>query len=496
MPSDERPRPRRTRLAVLTVGVALVLPLAVAVVPDDRRAAPSQYLRFPVVADTYVSAAQPDAVLGASRALVTAPGRSKRTYLRFVVTGVRGRVTAATLRVFVTSKLTRGFAVAAADDVGLDERTTADANAPGVGEIVGSSGTVTGKGWSFVSVTPLVEGDGSVTLALLAPEDVTTFASRESGAEAQLIVRTGRPRPAAAAPARPAGWSDRDPVIGAAGDIACDPTVEGISEHPASPGEQCQQMATSDLLLRDGVVAVLPLGDNQYEDGTLAKYRASYGPSWGRLKRITRPVPGNHEYVRSGDSPDALGYFRYFGAAAGDPAKGYYSYDIGSWHLIALNSQCGALDGCRAGSRQERWLRRDLADHPARCTLAYWHEPRFSSGPHGQEPVYDDFWRDLYAGGVDVVLNGHNHVYERFAPQDPDAQLDPARGIREFVVGTGGRNHYSPDYAFGTVQPNSEVRNAQTFGVLELTLHDGGYDWHFVPTAGGTFTDAGTGSCH
>jgi hypothetical protein len=494
MPRDERPR--RTRLGVLTVGVALVLLLAVAVVPDDRRAAPSQYLRFPVVADTYVSAAQPDAVLGASKTLVTAPGGSKRAYLRFVITGVRGRVTAATLRVFVTTKLTRGFHVAATDGADLDEGATADASAPGVGAIVGSSGTVTGKGWSFVSVTPLVEGDGSVTLALLASEDVTTFASRESGAESQLIVRTGRPPPAAAAPARPAGWSARDPVIGAAGDIACDPTVEGTSEHSSSAGARCQQMATSDLLLRDRVVAVLPLGDNQYEDGTLAKYRAWYAPSWGRLKRITRPVPGNHEYVRSGDSLDASGYFRYFGAAAGDPAKGYYSYDIGSWHLIALNSQCGALDGCRAGSRQERWLRRDLAEHPARCTLAYWHEPRFSSGPHGQEPVYDDFWRDLYAAGVDVVLNGHNHVYERFAPQDPDAQLDPVRGIREFVVGTGGKNHYSPDYAFGTVQPNSEVRDAQTFGVLELTLHDGGYDWRFVPTAGGTFTDAGTGYCH
>jgi hypothetical protein len=344
-------------------------------------------------------------------------------------------------------------------------------------------------------VTPLVQGNGPVSLVLLGREDVTTFASRESGVQAQLIVRTGRPSPGAATP-RPASWSARDPVIGAAGDIACDPAVGRTAEDGPAMGPGCQQAATSELLLRDHVVAVLPLGDNQYENGTLAKYQASYHPTWGRLKAITRPVPGNHEYVRDGGSQQAPGYFRYFGAAAGAPAKGYYSYDIGSWHLIALNSQCGALDGCRAGSRQERWLRRDLAASRARCTLAYWHEPRFSSGPHGQEPVYDDFWRDLYAAGVDVVLNGHNHVYERFAQQDPDAQLDPAAGIREFVVGTGGRSHYPPSYAFRTVQPNSEVRDARTFGALELTLHDGGYDWRFVPVPGGGFTDAGTDACH
>jgi acid phosphatase type 7 len=477
----------------IVVSVGLVLALAVAVTPAEQRATPGQNLVFTATADTSVSARGLDPGEAMATTLVAAPLRLGWAYLRFELSGVRGRITAATLRVFVTSKLTTGFHAAAV------ERSSSATKAPEVGAIAGTSGAVTGKGWSFVPVTPLVKGNGPVGVALLgaAAGEVTTFASREAGLAAQLIVRTGHPPVAEAIPPGPAAWLASDPVIGAAGDIACDPMAAApAGEDRPSRNARCQQTATSDVLLRDHMVAVLPLGDNQYEDGTLGKYLRSYAPSWGRLKRITRPVPGNHDYVKVEGSLHAPGYYRYFGAAAGDPATGYYSYDIGSWHLIALNSQCGALDGCRRGSRQERWLRHDLATHPARCILAYWHEPRFSSGPHGQEPVYDDFWRDLYAAGADVVLNGHDHVYERFAPQDPNAQYDPARGIRAFVVGTGGKNHYAPAYAFRTVQPNSEVRDSQTFGVLELTLHQGGYSWRFVPAAGGTFTDAGSGRCH
>lgn len=480
---------------VVTIGVVLVL--TVAGVADDRRPLDNgQRLVFVAVADTSVSAQRPAWTGGAATTLTAGRAESERVYLRFHLTGIRGPVTAATLGVFVSSKLTMGFQAAAVDGPGWDEPTTTFADAPDVGAIAGTSGTVTSKGWSFVPVTSLVHGDGSVDMALLAPDDGVTFASRESGRAARLIVHTGRPPAEDRMPARPSSWRASDPVIGAAGDIACDPAAAPAAEDHRSVGRECQQRATSDLLLRDRVVAVLPLGDNQYENGTLAKYQASYAPSWGRLKRIIRPVPGNHEYVKAGGSRYAPGYFRYFGRAAGDPATGYYSYDIGSWHLIALNSQCGALGGCRRGSKEERWLRHDLATHPARCTLAYWHEPRFSSGPHGQEPVYDDFWRTLYAAGVDIVLNGHDHIYERFAPQDPDAQPDPARGIRAFIVGTGGKDHYAPDYAFRVVQPHSVVRDSQTFGVLELTLHQDGYDWRFVPAAGGSFTDSGSGMCH
>ncbi|HET6622980.1 MAG TPA: Calx-beta domain-containing protein, partial [Gaiellaceae bacterium] len=200
--------------------------------------------------------------------------------------------------------------------------------------------------------------------------------------------------------------------VAAAGDVACDPESDAF-EGGRGDGLECRQRATSDLLVRKRYAAVLALGDLQYEDATRAKFGASYDPSWGRLRSITRPVPGNHEYRTDG----ADGYFGYFGAAAGDPAKGYYSYDLGGWHLVALNSSCSEVGGCGAGSRQERWLRADLAASSAPCTLAYWHHPRFSSGSHGSDPSYEAFWRALYEAGADVVLVGHDHDYERFAPQ-------------------------------------------------------------------------------
>jgi acid phosphatase type 7 len=278
-----------------------------------------------------------------------------------------------------------------------------------------------------------------------------------------------------------------DPVIAAAGDIACDP-ADSRFNGGAGTTNACRMKATSDLLVGMDLAAVLVLGDSQYEDGALSKFRQSYDPTWGRLKSITRPAPGNHEYRRS----NAAGYFDYFGAAAGDRAKGYYSYDIGTWHLIALNSNCEDIGGCRAGSAQERWLQADLAAHPAACTLAYWHHPRFSSGAHGNDSEYDAFWQDLYRAGADVVLVGHDHVYERFAPQTPNAAADPARGIRQFVVGTGGKSHYR----FETIRSHSETRSTGTFGVLVLTLRARGYDWRFLPEPGKSFADSGRDVCH
>ncbi|HEY6104116.1 MAG TPA: metallophosphoesterase [bacterium] len=282
----------------------------------------------------------------------------------------------------------------------------------------------------------------------------------------------------------PAG-AQTDPVIGAAGDIACDP---GNSYFNGRVGTLCQMKATSDLLLGLNAAAVLPLGDLQYEDGALSKFRRSYDRTWGRLKAITRPAPGNHEYGTRG----AQGYFDYFGEIAGDPGQGYYSYDIGAWHLIALNSNCGPVGGCGSGSPQERWLRADLAAHPARCTLASWHHPRFSSGFHGSDRRYDAFWRALYDAGADVVLTGHDHHYERFAKQDPNGRPDPGRGIREFVVGTGGRSLYGLKEG----EDNSDVFNAETFGVLALTLHPTSYEWRFVRGPGKDFADSGRAACH
>jgi hypothetical protein len=277
------------------------------------------------------------------------------------------------------------------------------------------------------------------------------------------------------------------PKIAAAGDIACDPT-SGNFNGGQGTGLTCRQLATSDLLVAGGYAAVLALGDIQYENGAFTKFTASYDPSWGRVRAITKPAPGNHEYQTAG----AAGYYQYFGAAAGDPARGYYSFDVGGWHVVALNSNCAAVGGCGAGSTQEQWLRADLAaNSSATCTLAYWHHPRFSSGLHGSDSTYTAFFQALYDANADVVLVGHDHDYERFAPQTPAGTLDSARGVRQFVVGTGGKELR----AFGTIRPWSEARSSSALGVLELTLGANGYAWRFV-AAVGTYADSGSAACH
>jgi hypothetical protein len=237
--------------------------------------------------------------------------------------------------------------------------------------------------------------------------------------------------------------------------------------------------------------AVVTLGDNVSPDGTDQQFRECYDPTWGGFKDRTRPSAGNHDY----HTPGAAAYFRYFGAAAGEPGKGYYSYDLADWHIVALNSNCAEVGGCGAGSPQEAWLRADLAAHPSACTLAYWHHPLFSSGSnpsHAQHPEMKRVWQDLYGAGATIVLNGHEHNYERFAPQDPDGRVDPAFGIRQIVVGVGGKG-FDP---LTHPQPNSEVRNDGTFGVLRLTLRPHDYEWAFVAAGEHAFADSGTGACH
>ena len=239
--------------------------------------------------------------------------------------------------------------------------------------------------------------------------------------------------------------------------------------------------ATGRLLDRLGGT-VFTTGDNAYPTGSATDYSQCYEPGWGRHLARTRPSPGNHEYVSG-----AMPYFGYFGVNAGPMATGYYSYTVGAWHVISLNSEIAAS----AGSSQLEWLRSELAANPSACTAVYWHRPLFSSGRHGDNPDMRDMWRVLYAANVDVVINGHDHTYERFAPQDPDGRLDPTRGIREFVVGTGG----SPLYEFPSAHANSEVRGS-SWGVISFTLLENHYEWEFVPVDGQTFHDSGTGTCH
>lgn len=243
--------------------------------------------------------------------------------------------------------------------------------------------------------------------------------------------------------------------------------------------------ATAKILDANPNATVAALGDNAYSDGSTSDFANCYHPTWGRHFDRTRPAVGNHEY----QTPDAAGHYGYYGAKAGDPDQGYYSYDLGEWHIVVLNSNI-AHD---AGSAQMQWLRSDLrANSGKSCTLAYWHHPRFSSGAHGNDSREAAFWETLYAEDVDVILNAHDHNYERFAPQTPSGAVDNARGIRAFVVGTGGTD-LRP---LGTTKSNSEVFNSASHGVLRVTLSPNGYAWQFLPIAGQTFTDSGTGSCH
>jgi hypothetical protein len=274
--------------------------------------------------------------------------------------------------------------------------------------------------------------------------------------------------------------------VAAAGNIACGATNRVLRLHQSSTSA-CAEARTADVVGSLGVDAVLAMGDIQRGGRGAYDFSHVYDPTWGRFKAKTRPVPGRNEV-----SP-ASGYFDYFGSLAGDPAHGYYSFDLGTWHLVALNANCSAVGGCYLGSPQEQWLRTDLARHPARCTLAYWNGPLYSSTRRDQgDYATGTFWSDLEAANADVVLGGDAGSYERFAPQTRNGMADAVHGIREFVIGTGGVG-FAP---FPSVAPHSEVRNDTAFGVLALTLQPDGYDWRFAPIVAGSFTDSGHAQCH
>jgi acid phosphatase type 7 len=240
-------------------------------------------------------------------------------------------------------------------------------------------------------------------------------------------------------------------------------------------------------LLDDIEGTVFTAGDNAYENGTAEEFASCYDTTWGRHKERTRPVPGNHDWRTGG----LAGYFDYFGEAARGPdGRSWYSFDLGTWHVIMLDSECDKNGGCETDSAQGRWLAEDLEASDTRCTVAIWHKPRFSSGEHGNDRSVAPFWTALYDAGVDVVVNGHDHDYERFAPQDPDAAEDRDRGMRQFVVGTGG----TPLRTFEEPVANSELR-ALSHGVFKMTMRDGSYDWEFIPVSG-DFRDGGTAFCH
>jgi hypothetical protein len=297
-------------------------------------------------------------------------------------------------------------------------------------------------------------------------------------AQTQTPPPADKPQPAQPKP-RKKRLPDQAFVLVGAGDIASCKNPEGAR--------------VTAKLIEQIPGTVFAAGDLAYEKGSAEEFENCYDPVWGRFKGRTKPALGNHEYV----DPTASGYFHYWGTQAGPAGKGFYSYDLGAWHIVVMNTNCDAegLGGCDQGSPQETWLKEELSKRPSACILAYGHHALFSSGVfknHAVHPELKQFWEDLYAAHADLVLAGHEHSYERFAPQDPEGKADPANGIREIVAGTGGRSHD----LLGFATPNSEVREWATYGVLKLTLSPGKYTWEFIPEKGKTFHDAGSGVCH
>ena len=506
---------RRAVRALVAASVVAAVPLLAQLEPWAQ-----PVTTLPASADAFVTAGTPDAARGGSDVLRVV-GAEKVAYVRFDVpeVGAGDAIRAAVLRLHAhgASRCDRGVEVLRAAGDGWDESSISWSDQPGsVGGVLAASAW-TDAGYVEFDVTPAVTGAGPVTLVVRQAEgcDVSAgdfFGSREAdpSRQPQLVLETVA---ATGQPPRPAACSDgldndgdgrtdhpADPgcadaadgneseasagtvVVATAGDVACDPRA---SNADGSNPDVCQHRATADLLA--GADAVLPLGDLQYPDGTLEQFLGSYDPTWGVHAPVSYPVTGNHEY----HVPGARGYFDYWqaeGRPTGGAGAGYYSFDVGSWHLIALNSNCSEV-ACDEGSTQNEWLERDLAATDRSCVLAYWHHPLFNSGVvHGDSSPSGvrALWEDLYAAGADLIVNGHEHNYQRYAKQDPDGGAT-ADGIREFVAGTGGARLYGLQSA---KDPNYEAGEASTFGVLRLHLDEGAYSWEFV-SIDGTVLDSG-----
>jgi hypothetical protein len=442
-------------------------------------------------ADSYVSSATPSTNFGTAAQLRIDGSPLTRSYMAFDLRSVSGVIAAATLRIYANSAAPAGYEVHAATG-GWTETAITFANAPAVDALAAKTGPFSAGTWTSVDVTSAVKAGGFVYFAIVDPSPTAvSLASRESTNSPTLTLSIGGvgtpapatptaqassstvPTPGATPTTTPPGGGD--PVLIGAGDIC----VTSIIGNAA---------ATAKLIEARPADGVFTLGDNSNESGTASQYTGCYAKTWGAFLNRTRATIGNHDCLTgSGCAP----YYAYFGAAAGPAGKGYYSYDLANnWHVIVLNSQGSEVGGAGAGSPEETWLRADLAANAGKHIIAMWHIPVFTSGLLSRT-AYDVWWQDLYAAHADLVLDGHDHIYERFALQSPTGKLDPS-GIREIIVGTGG----APPQAFGTTKANSQVRNTGTFGVIQLTLHAHSYDWQFIPIAGSTFTDSGTQTTH
>jgi hypothetical protein len=387
--------------------------------------------------------------------------------MRFNVTDVTGSIRSARLRVYVTDNGTQDGPSVYATRNDWEEGSITWRNRPErTGNAVDNKSRLSPNNWVEYDVTSLVPGMGMFSLTLVADSsDGVVFSSREGDQPPQLVLTLGDDsNTSTAIPTAIATGSSNDIVLVGAGDISeCDNDNDEL---------------TAQLL--DSIPGtVFTTGDNAYDSGTIDEYNTCYGPTWGRHKDRTKPVPGNHEYNTEG----AAGYFQYF-----NNIPSYYAYTLGSWRIYALNSEIDISEN----SPQVMWLKTDLAANPSQCVLAYWHRPRWSSGRHhGSDDDLQTLWQIFYEAGAELILNGHEHNYERFAEMNAQgAAVSP--GLREIIVGTGGNGLYD----FETPLPASEVRNDTSHGVLKVTLRAGGYDWQFIPVAGSTFTDSGSTNCH
>jgi hypothetical protein len=432
--------------------------------------APTTSLTFVTNADAYVNQSNPSTNYGNATTLQVdgASDPDLESFLQFTVTGISGTIQSAKLRVHTTTNGSANGPAVYSTGTSWTETGIKWNNRPGrTSGAVDNKGSIPTNTWVEYNVTSLVQGDGSFSFVLAADStDAVTFSSRQGSQPPQLIITfiSNVTLTPTLTPTPTSTLSAGDAILVGAGDIsACDTNNDELTAQllDAIPG------------------TVFTAGDNVYPDGTYTQYSNCYDPTWGRHKSRTKPIPGNHEYNTS----NATGYFQYF-----DNVPAYYAYNLGSWRIYALNSEIDVS----ASSPQVMWLQSDLAANPSQCVLAYWHKPRWSSGAtHGSDSAYQTLWQILYEAGAEVVLTGHEHNYERFAEMNVSGAAI-SEGLREFVVGTGGRSHYP----FGTILSTSQVRNSTTYGVLKLTLHSDSYDWQFVPVAGSTFTDSGSTDCH
>jgi acid phosphatase type 7 len=546
---------KKILIRLATIIILLVIVLGFSLRSQASKASSPQQdignIVFTPVADSFVRESNPESNYGSSKTLYVDNYPVTHSYLRFEVNGLTNQdVQSVKFRIYANSSNRTGFTVSAVLDNNWEENEITYNNAPEIGPEIGISRAIKSGRWVIVDVTNAIQSDGIYTLEITTSSSRNTnLSSREAGNKAPQLVFSSNipptlvgevptetplpeipsetpvleipsdtptesfpsstPDPGTAVPSDvptklPAPTTEmtmtNTPTVFIANTATSNPTNTPTvfalpTDTPTSNGDpvlvgagdisSCSgsgDEATAKLI--DGIAGVVfTAGDNAYESGSTSEYTNCYNPTWGRFKDRTNPSPGNHEYNTSG----ATGYYGYFGAAAGDPSKGYYSYNLGSWHIVVLNSEISTA----TGSAQEKWLRQDLIDNQTTCTLAYWHEPRFSSGStHGSSSAVQPLWQALYDYHADVIVNGHEHNYERFAPQSPSGAAD-VNGLMEFVAGMGGRSHYG----FGSILANSLARNGDTYGVLKFTLHSTSYDWQFVPEAGKTYADSGTASC-